>query len=285
MKRLIYLIVILLIDLPIFSQINVTSNGYVGVGGITTPKGQLHWAGDLYGKGHIYLHAYEGDGSSGTAYIQARDKSSSSSIALQLRSKNGASVINSLRIDPDGRVYVPKNAYFACQPASSGFYFENSSTNPIILPQWGNSMYIGRSDRELWDVTSHYFHYDYLYQQSSDISVKENIREIDGALAKILNIRGVTYDYKTDYYLSNAQADKLETLSEERKDNIGFIAQELQEVIPKLVVLNKESNIYNVNYIGLVPVLVEAIKEQQDLIDELKSDIEKLKTSPTNKSE
>ena len=180
---------------------------------------------------------------------------------------------NNVRIGtgtPTRKFEVMEDAYFACQPANSGFYFEDlNSTNPIILPQFGNSMYIGKYDWELWDITSHYFHYDYLYQQSSDISVKENIREIENPLEKILNIRGITFDYKSSYFTNNAPQEKLDFLEDERKDNIGFIAQELKEVFPKLVIYNEESEIYNVNYIGLIPILVEAIKEQQRIIENL----------------
>jgi hypothetical protein len=50
---------------------------------------------------------------------------------------------------------------------------------------------------------------------------------------------------------------------------LGFIAQELKEVFPELVYQETDSSEYSINYIGLIPILVEALKEQQILIEEL----------------
>ncbi|MCB0533848.1 MAG: hypothetical protein H6574_13915 [Lewinellaceae bacterium] len=86
----------------------VDSNGNVGIG-TATPKEALHVNGDYYGKGHIWLHAYEGDGNSGTAYVQARDDSGTSSIGMQLRTQNGGSIVNALAIAPSGTVSTSGN--------------------------------------------------------------------------------------------------------------------------------------------------------------------------------
>lgn len=87
----------------------------------------------------------------------------------------------------------------------------------------------------------------------SDISVKTNIRPIENALDKVLNSRGVVYD-------------RIDT---EEKDNIGFIAQELEVNFPELVSENSDGT-KSVKYQNAVAVLFEAIKEQQKQIDELK---------------
>ena len=84
---------------------NVGIAGDVGIG-TTAPKATLHNAGDYYGKGHIWLHAFEGDGKDGTAYVQARDTSEKSSIALQLRTHNSGQLVDALRIDPKGNVGI-----------------------------------------------------------------------------------------------------------------------------------------------------------------------------------
>ena len=87
----------------------------------------------------------------------------------------------------------------------------------------------------------------------SDISVKENIRPIDNALNRVLNSRGVVYDR-----IDNGD-----------KDNIGFIAQELEVNFPELV-STKADGTKSVKYQNAVAILFEAIKEQQAQIDELK---------------
>lgn len=80
----------------------VDSAGKVGIG-TTGPKQTLHVNGDYYGKGHFWLHAYEGDRMTGTAYVQARDDSGNSSIALRFRTQNvGVLTMSSLE---RGRVW------------------------------------------------------------------------------------------------------------------------------------------------------------------------------------
>jgi hypothetical protein len=63
----------------------------------------------------------------------------------------------------------------------------------------------------------------------------------------------------------------------DRKD-LGFIAQEIREVLPELVMESKDSmNTLLMNYQGVIPVLVKAIQEQQKIIDAQSVSIEKLK--------
>lgn len=85
------------------------STGNVGVG-TTTPKSKLHVNGDYYGRGHLYLYAYEGDGASGTAFVQARDDSTTSNIDLRLRSKAGAAAVDVLTCKSNGRVGIGTTA-------------------------------------------------------------------------------------------------------------------------------------------------------------------------------
>ena len=101
----------------------------------------------------------------------------------------------------------------------------------------------------------------------SDRKLKENIRDLEGSLDKTLKLRGVKFDWK-----------------DERKanDQLGFIAQEVEEVLPEVVkevkTLTKEDETHlTVNYPAVVPLLVEAIKEQQSIINRLEerlSDLE-----------
>jgi hypothetical protein len=86
----------------------------------------------------------------------------------------------------------------------------------------------------------------------SDARVKENIETIPNALDKVLSLRGVTYNKIS-----------------ESKSSMGVVAQELLEVIPEVVHEN-EDGMYSVAYGNIVAVLIEAMKEQQEQINDLK---------------
>ena len=89
------------------------------------------------------------------------------------------------------------------------------------------------------------------FNSTSDISLKDNIQTIVNPLDKIIKLNGVTFNWK-----------------ENQKPSIGVIAQELEKVLPELVT---QGNIKTVNYNGIIGVLIEAVKEQQKQIDELKA--------------
>lgn len=92
----------------------------------------------------------------------------------------------------------------------------------------------------------------------SDIRLKENIEVIPNALDKVSQIRGVTYD-RNDIENESRQA--------------GVIAQEVEKVLPE-VVNTDENGVKSVAYGNMVSLLIEAIKEQQKQIDELKRKLE-----------
>ena len=102
-----------------FATEELTFYGNVGIG-TASPKQQLHNTGDYYGKGHFWLHAFEGDGNSGVAYLQARDDSGSSSIGLQLRTQNSGNFVDALSILPNGTTTV-----------NGDFFVNNGSKNFI----------------------------------------------------------------------------------------------------------------------------------------------------------
>lgn len=98
--------------------------------------------------------------------------------------------------------------------------------------------------------------------ETSDISVKENIESIDGekALQAVMSLRGVTYNFKN-------------TLNKNDR-HIGLIAQEVEPHLPELVsTTTSPESFKSVRYSNTVAVLIEAIKEQQKQIDELKKQI------------
>jgi hypothetical protein len=91
---------------------------------------------------------------------------------------------------------------------------------------------------------------------SSDARLKSNIVSLGATLSKILLIDGKSYEMKG-------------------KQKIGVLAQDIQEAFPELV-SEDENKMLSVNYQGLVPVLINAIKEQEDKISRLENLVEQL---------
>lgn len=102
---------------------------------------------------------------------------------------------------------------------------------------------------------------------SSDKRLKRNVKPISEALNKIENIEGKTYYWKTEKYKDRGFSDQLQ---------YGFIAQELEEIMPELVLKGKDG-FKSINYIEMIPILTEAIKEQQQVIENQKEEIETVK--------
>ena len=101
------------------------------------------------------------------------------------------------------------------------------------------------------------------YVQSSDQRLKTNSNTMTGALDNELKLRGVTFNWKD---------------SKNNSLQHGFIAQEMEKIFPNLV--GTDSNGFKtINYSGVIPVLTEAIKTQQEEIESLKSENEQLKST------
>jgi hypothetical protein len=97
--------------------------------------------------------------------------------------------------------------------------------------------------------------------QNSDSRVKENIVEIDDCIGKVQAMRGVYYN-RTDF---NTEVTK-----------VGVIAQEVETVLPELILESPEDGLKSVAYSELTAVLINAVKEQQEIIEDLKTRIEQL---------
>lgn len=114
-----------------------------------------------------------------------------------------------------------------------------------------------------WNVNA-WNMYAYNYYTRSDAKLKKNISSIDNSLDLITSLKG------REYFLKNAKSPE----STDKK-NYGFIAQEIQEILPEIVSEDDEGYLA-VNYTSIIPILVEAIKEQQDEIESYQQKIERL---------
>lgn len=126
---------------------------------------------------------------------------------------------------------------------------------------------------------------------SSDARFKRNVSKISNPLSMLKKLEGVSYNLSKKSVLNTNSLDDRQNISfdtqnmsvKEARDKgvfdalekqieldspkrIGFIAQDLQRVFPELVESDK-SGYLSVDYIGLIPVIVEALKEQSAIID------------------
>jgi hypothetical protein len=96
------------------------------------------------------------------------------------------------------------------------------------------------------------------YLTASSRRWKENVHELEGALDAVSRLRGVSFDWKRD-----------------GRSDIGLIAEEVAEVVPEVVGLD-EQGATGVDYARLTAILVQAVKEQQGVIDELREELASL---------
>ncbi|MDG1822829.1 MAG: tail fiber domain-containing protein [Flavobacteriaceae bacterium] len=99
---------------------------------------------------------------------------------------------------------------------------------------------------------------------TSDKRLKANIISLGSTLAKLLQIDGKTYTMKKD---------------ENKKQKIGVLAQDIEKVFPELV--SESNGVKSVNYQGLVPVLINALKEQDTKLNKQQTEIDELKAIVT----
>lgn len=108
----------------------------------------------------------------------------------------------------------------------------------------------------------------YLYgktHQYSDKRLKSNIIPVSNSLSRISGLRGYTYQWK-----DKTKDPTLQT---------GVIAQEVEAIFPELVTTDKDG-LKSVNYVGLIPHLIEAVKElrkKDEAVDRLEKEMETMK--------
>jgi hypothetical protein len=101
----------------------------------------------------------------------------------------------------------------------------------------------------------------------SDARYKTDIRPLENALSSVMKIAGVTYNWKNSDFPA---------LNFPEGEQIGVIAQEVEKVLPQ-VVFTGPDGYKSVSYEKLTPLLIEAVKEQQKEIDELRMELAEIK--------
>ena len=116
------------------------------------------------------------------------------------------------------------------------------------------------------------FAYNTLYAAkfttASDLALKTNIVNVSGATKTVLALRPVTYQWKNPEYLDN----KRSPLAGNNPKEIGFIAQEVEKVLPDIISID-EQGIRLMDYSAIIPILTSAIQELNARIEQLEQQL------------
>jgi hypothetical protein len=184
---------------------------------------------------------------------------------------------------PDGKVGLGNNnntpgcavdilGNTAIRPSSTGNYVKFSSDD-----------YYGWIMNSSSPYTGYIGYYGYLFSldakfvyctnlTGSDLRLKKNIQPLASSLAIIQRLRPVSFDYTNDY--SMVKNEKLRTeLEKSDLNQLGFIAQEVQELLPQTVKMRESDSMLCINYTEFIPLLVKGMQEQSELIGSLKNEL------------
>ena len=167
-----------------------------------------------------------------------------------------------------GNVFIGNKAGMTQEGVSNCLFIANNEEIPLIFGQFENKQ-VGINTTNTF--AKHFYVQGEAggssgWSSASDRRLKTDIRPLEGALAKVLKLNGVSFRWKDE--------------TNHRPGNkVGFIAQEVLEVLPEVVSgggKDEQGNElhYSIEYGSVVPVLVEAIKELKTENDMLRAGLE-----------
>jgi len=161
--------------------------------------------------------------------------------------KTAGTLTSNFTVNGDVRLIAP-NSGVALRTTVNN---QNDSSYNLWNNYYNQDVFYVHGTGFLWCKLGGYF--------GSDINMKQDIKEIESPLSLVTKLHGVKYKYKDDKELDQS---KLE-------ERMGLIAQEVEKIVPQVV---KEMNdgTKAIAYTDLIGLLVEAMKEQQVQIEELK---------------
>lgn len=299
-KRILSICSLLIISSSLFSQIEVGANNNVGIGISGTVNSLL--SVNTIGNSNSVISIY-GDGTTTNGLNCSKAiASSSAAYTVGIRSNvlSGVGYAQGITGSAyNSTVYTTGKAYGVYGYAGNAQSGYNYGVKGLLLGSNNGAAIYGTSSN--LDINTGGKYAGYFYgttkvngtlwvgstSYTSDINAKKEIKELEkNNIEKIKTIQAIKYKYKTPEELGLVSKEVKDTastavLSEEmqqyyNKERIGLSAQEIQQVFPEIVTVDQQGML-GVDYIALIPVLLEAIKEQQNTIEGLSKEVENLK--------
>ena len=198
--------------------------------------------------------------SSGKTYF-TRDSSSTTASVLDVNKKTGDGAIIAIRKDGStvGSIGTKNGALHIGSTTGSDSYlgFYNNSIIPTTSDgsDRNGAIDLGYTDSRFKDLYLSGTANAANFNTTSDATLKTNVETLTGSLDAVKSLRGVSFDW-----IENGNSE------------VGVIAQEVEAVLPNVVSTN-DQGIKSVKYGNMVALLIEAMKEQQAQIDELKAQL------------
>jgi len=227
-------------------RMTIDSSGNVGIG-TTGPSYKL----DVSGTGRFTDDVKLSGGTTQLSGYEADVVGTKDAHILTGPANRGIS-IDLLNNDAGDSFFVRSDADNGGVPDTVRFVVQAGGNVGIGTASPGYKLDVSGTGRFTGNLTGVGFFY------SSDESLKKNVQEIETPLAKIMKLDGISFNWK-----------------ESGKKSIGLIAQDVEKVFPEIVNTEDGTGLKSIEYAKLVAPLIEAVKEQQKMIDEQRELIDK----------
>ncbi|MFA9389012.1 MAG: tail fiber domain-containing protein [Prolixibacteraceae bacterium] len=247
-KKLFLIALILIASFDAFAQISVNSNGDVGIGRL-----------NYYGKLDVANGARIGNITS--QYHSGRYGIYGEAITYDFNTNvsNGGLIMEQGNSESAG-LYVDGDYAVIWSPGDGG-------SNPA-----GTTGYLLKVIDEDGMVLKWYLDGSGVAYTNSDKNRKENIKEVNESKDKLKQLKAVKYNFKKEDLTNPQNKDVGVKFDPSQKEYYGFLAQDVEKLYPELVDTDENGDKY-VSYMQFIPILLSAINEQSELIQENNNEI------------
>jgi len=109
----------------------------------------------------------------------------------------------------------------------------------------------------------------------SDLKTKYNIIEIENATEKLMRLKPIYYSTSYNYQVG---VDSIENVEHKK---YGFVSQEIEKALPEVDITENNKGFLMMDYIQIIPLLVQTVKEQQDIINEMNEMMAEIQSNMT----